>query len=291
MKKKIFILGVNGMIGYSLFKYLEKNDDFETYGFLRDKKKFINNKNIILNNNIKELNCLDINKMRSYIMTTEPEFIINCTGIVKQNPLINNIALSIELNSLFPHYLSNMSRDFGFKLIQFSTDCVFSGKSGNYKEEDCADAVDIYGRTKFLGEVKEKNCITIRTSFIGHELFNKWGLISWFLSQKNPIIGFKNVIYSGLTTLEIAKIIEKLIIPNKKLEGLYHISSIPIDKYSLLQIINNIYQKNIYIKKDLSNISDKSLNSYKFKNETGYKAIEWETAIGELKDFYELNYI
>ena len=119
---------------------------------------------------------------------------------------------------------------------------------------------------------------------------NKWGLFSWFLSQKNTVKGFKNVIYSGLTTLEVAKTIEKYIIPNEKLEGLYHVSSIPIDKYSLLQIINKIYQKDIDIKKDLSSISDKSLNGLKFENATGYKPIEWETAIRQLRIFNKLNY-
>ena len=290
MKKKILILGVNGMLGYSILRYLEKNNNFETYGVLRDRNKLINQKNFRLEENIKELNCLEIDRMKSFIRKIKPEFIINCTGIVKQNPAINNIPLSIELNSLFPHYLSNMSKTLNFKLIHFSTDCVFSGKSGNYKEEDFADADDLYGRTKFLGEIKEKNCITIRTSIIGPELKNKWGLFSWFLSQKNTAKGFKNVIYSGLTTLEVAKIIEKYIIPNEKLEGLYHVSSIPIDKYSLLQIINKIYKKDIDIKKDLSSISDKSLNGLKFENATGYKPIEWETAIRQLRIFNKLNF-
>ena len=290
MKVKILILGVNGMLGYSLFKYFEKNKNFETYGTVRDKNKLTNEKDIFLNKNIKEINCLDLQKIRSLILKIQPGFIINCTGIVKQNPLINNIPLSIELNSLFPHYLSNICKNIECKLIQFSTDCVFSGKSGNYNENDFADADDIYGRTKFLGELKEKNCITIRTSFIGHELIYKWGLISWFLSQEDKVRGFKNVIYSGLTTLEIGKLIEKYIIPNKKLEGLYHISSKPIDKYSLLNIIKNVYQKNIHIEKDFSITSDKSLNSSKFKKETGYKPKEWHYAISELKIFKELNY-
>ena len=136
------------------------------------------------------------------------------------NMLIRNVPLSIELNSIFPHNLNLICKEIDCRLIQLSTDCVFSGIKGNYKETDLPDPNDIYGRSKLLGELDYKNCITIRTSFIGHELVNNWGLLSWFLSQKKEVKGFKNVIYSGLTTLEISKVINNFIITNNSLNGL-----------------------------------------------------------------------
>ena len=205
--------------------------------------------------------------------------------------MANNVPLSIELNSIFPHNLNLICKEIDCRLIQLSTDCVFSGIKGNYKETDLPDPNDIYGRSKLLGELDYKNCITIRTSFIGHELVNNWGLLSWFLSQKNKVKGFKNAIYSGLTTLEISKVIKNFVITNNSLNGLYHISSNPIDKFSLLRIINQTYGKNLNIEPDYLSKSDKSLNSLKFQNETGYKPIEWEDAIRELKNYQDLNHV
>ena len=170
-------------------------------------------------------------------------------------------------------------------MIHFSTDCVFSGLKGNYLENDFADANDIYGRSKFLGEISSEGNITIRTSFIGKELGTNRALLNWFLSQKEKIKGYRNAIYSGLTTLEIAKVLDKYVIPNPDLQGLYHLSADNIDKYSLLSLLNKVYKKNLFIEEDLNIRIDRSLNSYKFRNETGYKPLQWEQAIEEMREF------
>lgn len=278
------------MIGNCLFKYLSLKKEYNVYGFVRNKIT-LNEENSLINKaNILEVKILRNNNFKKIIQDLNPQVIINCIGIVKQNPLINNITLTIELNSLFPHNLNNICREINCRLIQLSSDCVFSGRKGNYQEKDYADANDIYGRSKFFGEINDINCLTIRTSFIGHELKNKWGLLSWFISQDKKVNGFKNAIYSGLTTLEIAKIIYDFVLPNKNLNGLYHIASKPIDKFSLLEIINEIYEKNIKINKDYSLIIDKSLDYSKFRDVTGYEPIEWECALKELKNFYKTNY-
>ena len=286
----VIIIGANGMIGNCLFKYLSLKKKYTVYGIVRN-KTISNNENSLINkDNILEVEILRNNNLKKVIQDLNPKFIINCTGIVKQNPLINNIPLTIELNSLFPHNLNQICKEINCRLIQLSTDCVFSGLKGNYRENDYADANDIYGRSKFMGEINDNNCLTIRTSFIGHELKNKWGLLSWFISQEKKVNGFKNAIYSGLTTLEISKIIYNLILPNEKLNGLYHIASKPIDKFSLLGLINKIYEKDITINKDYSFIIDKSLDYSKFKDVTGYEPIEWEYALKELKNFQKTNY-
>jgi dTDP-4-dehydrorhamnose reductase len=286
----IIIIGANGMIGNCLFKYLSFKKKYQVYGFVRNKMILNHENRLIDKTKIIEVQILGNNNFKKIIQALNPEVIINCAGIVKQNPLINNIPLTIELNSLFPHNLNLICKELNCRLIQLSTDCVFSGKKGNYKENDYADANDLYGRSKFMGEINDKNCLTIRTSFIGHELKNKWGLLSWFISQEKKVNGFKNSIYSGLTTLEIAKIIYKFVLPNKEINGLYHIASNPIDKFSLLEIINEIYQKDITIKKDYSLINDKSLDFSKFREVTGYEPIEWAYALKELKNFQKTNY-
>ena len=126
---------------------------------------------------------------------------------------------------------------------------------------------------------------TLRTSYIGEELITQRGLLSWFLSQKETVNGFSKAIYSGLTTLELARVLENFVLPNLKLKGLYHLSSDPIDKFSLLNIINSVYKKNKTIIKDSDYKINRSLDSSKFRSETGYQPLEWDQAIKNMKDF------
>ena len=170
-------------------------------------------------------------------------------------------------------------------MIHFSTDCVFSGSKGNYKENDLADAHDLYGRSKFLGEVYYSNTLTLRTSVIGHEIESGHNLLNWFLKQNKPVTGFKNAIFSGLTTLQIAKILHRFIIPNKRIEGLYHLSGKKINKYDLLKLIKKVYQKDIKINTNHNMIIDRSLNSNALQKITGYKPTSWFKNIKEMFEF------
>ena len=281
----ILIIGGSGMLGNTLFRYLSQYDKFKVYATLR-KKEHLNffdhalRPNIIFDIDIRNLENLEKN-----IFNLKPNLIINCVGIIKQKILMNNNLDSIQINSLFPHQLAKISTKYNSRLLHFSTDCVFSGKKGMYKEEDFADASDIYGRTKLLGEVFYPNSITFRTSIIGHEINSKNSLLEWFLSQKTKIKGFNKAIFSGLPTIEIARIIKEFIIPNPKLKGLYHLSGNPISKYKLLKIISEIYQKDIQISKDDEFIVDKSLCSSKFRNETSFIPQPWENLVAEMKAF------
>ena len=285
MSHDLMILGANGMLGHMLFKYFNFYSSLNTIGILRDKSNLSNDPKLYKSKNIFEFNILEDNELNKLINKFKPEFIINCVGIVKQHQDANNPLVSIAVNSLFPHKLNKLCQLFGIKLIHISTDCIFSGKRGNYTENDYSDSSDLYGRSKFLGEINTNNGITLRTSYIGEELVTKRGLLSWFLSQEGIIKGFSKAIYSGLTTLEIAKVIEKFVLPNKSLKGIYHLSSNPIDKYSLLNIIKKEYEKDVIIVKDKNYKINRSLNSSKFQFETGYKPLKWEKSIKLMRDF------
>jgi dTDP-4-dehydrorhamnose reductase len=166
-----------------------------------------------------------------------------------------------------------------------STDCVFSGNQGGYVESDISDAVDVYGRSKFLGEVYSPNSITLRTSIIGHELRSANGLICWFLKQENQIKGFSRAIFSGLPTCELARVISEFVIPNPDLMGLYHVAAEPISKYDLLMLVNQEYGKGIEIVKDENLVIDRSLNADRFKLHAGYEVPTWPQLIAEMHAF------
>ena len=279
MRTDVVILGVNGMLGNTLFKYFKDNSNLNVKGILRNKKnlpisfKYFNSKDLI------ECNVLEENYFKHVLNEIKPNFIINCIGIVKKHSDSNNPLASIKINSLFPHFLSKICEKNKSKLIHISTDCVFSGKSGFYSEKDQTDPIDLYGRSKLLGEVFNGDDLTLRTSCIGEELVTKRNLLSWFLSQSETVDGFSNAIFSGFPTIEIARIILELIIPNPSLKGIYHLSSNPIDKFSLLNLIKKVYKKNIQITKNVEYCVDRSLDSTKFRKITGYEPKSWEELV------------
>ena len=231
------------------------------------------------------LDAYNIEDFKKLFDLEKPDYIINCIGIIKQLDASNNPVISISLNSLFPHKIAEICIKLGIKLIHFSTDCVFSGSKGNYSEEDCPNAIDLYGKSKLLGEVGYGNCLTLRTSIIGHELGAKNGLVEWFLSQENEINGYANSIFTGFPTVEIASILYKKVLKSD-LKGLYHLSSEPISKLELLKIVNRIYEKKLKIIPFENIKEDKSLNSAKFRNLTNYQPPEWADLISSMHEDY-----
>ena len=280
---KILILGITGMLGHILFSELSLCNNLDVYGtlrFVKDKNRWFSKD---LSDNIYEsIDTSDLNLVDKVISELKPDFVINCIGLVKQLPISKDPIQAITINALFPHKLAYICKNNNSKLIHFSTDCVFDGKKGEYIESDQSNAEDLYGKTKFLGEVNNNSCITIRTSLIGHELKNKHGLVEWFISQKSVVKGFTNAIFSGFPTIEIASIIKRFILPEKNLNGLYHLSSKPISKYNLLKLIADIYNKKIEIIPYEDYYIDRSLDSTKFKKLTGYRSPEWVTLIKKM---------
>ena len=288
---KLLILGSSGLLGNTLTKYFFEKNNYETFGFLRDTAKLKFFKRKYINRLIIIQDILNINDLSSKIKVLRPNVIINCIGqtnkIRGQN--LNNLENYININSLFPFRLKALCDEIQSRLIHFSSDCVFSGEKGFYSERDNPDPTDVYGKSKLLGELDSENIITIRKSVIGHELDSKKGLLEWFLNQEGYVEGYKEAIFSGLTVLELARIIDMYILPNKNIKGIIHLSAEPISKYDLLKIIANQYNKIINIKPNKEIKIDRSLNSQYFKKVTGYKSVPWPSLIKSMKEFYYLN--
>jgi dTDP-4-dehydrorhamnose reductase len=213
----------------------------------------------------------------------KPDVVINCVGVIKQLAASKDALASIAINSLFPHRLAQICALANARLIQISTDCVFSGASGGYRESDLPDAQDLYGRSKLLGEVDYPHAITLRTSIIGHELGRSVSLIDWFLRQPGPMVsGYRRAIYTGLPTVELARVMRDLVIPNPALSGLWHVSSQPINKFELLKLVREIYGKGIEIIPDDSVTIDRSLDGSRFNAATGYSAPSWRELVSQM---------
>ncbi len=288
---KLLILGANGLLGNTLTKYFFEKNNYETYGFLRDSSKLKFFKRKYISRLIIIQDVLNINNLRRKIKELMPDVIINCIGqtnkITGEN--LNNIEKYIKLNSFFPFILKEICGEIKSRLIHFSSDCVFSGEKGFYSEKDNPDPTDLYGKSKLLGELDNENIITIRKSAIGHELDSKKGLLEWFLHHEGIVEGYKEAIFSGLTVLELARVIDMYILPNKDIKGIIHLSGDPISKYDLLKIIANQYNKIIKIEPNEDIKIDRTLNSDYFKKLTGYQSEPWPLLVKSMEEFNLLN--
>ncbi|MDC1188028.1 SDR family oxidoreductase [Gammaproteobacteria bacterium] len=283
-KCDILILGATGMLGSTMLRYFDSRNEFIVHGTIRAEKS-PNNLLELDDILIKKVDVEDISDLSKIFIKYHPKYVINCVGIVKQLDTSCDSIKSIQINALLPHQLNNLCKKINARLVHISTDCVYDGKLGNYCELDPPNAVDLYGRTKFLGEVIDPTSITIRTSIIGHEIGKSHSLLEWFLSQKSEVNGFRNAIFSGLPTIELSRVIHDFVIPNNKLSGLYHVSANPINKFDLLSLVAEEYQKNITIIPDDTLVIDRSLNSSKFTKDTGFKTNSWKNMIYEMHKF------
>jgi dTDP-4-dehydrorhamnose reductase len=286
---RILIFGGSGMLGHQLWRHLrEKHEVWAT--LRRSVEPF---RRIGLFTDDRVISGVDVSRsdhMVHALKTTRPDVVINCVGIVKQLKEAADPIVSLEINSLLPHRMAQLCELADARLIHMSTDCVFNGRKGNYIEDDPSDAEDLYGRTKFLGELPYQHCVTIRSSIIGHELESKSGLIEWFLSQRGKTIrGFRKAIYTGFTTIEIARILEMIITQFPDLSGLWQVSSAAINKYDLLKIAQKHYRWTGEILPDDQFACDRSLNSERFRTRTGYVPPEWDTMISELAQRRDLD--
>ena len=282
---KILVLGANGMLGNVVFRFFSNSPGYEVYGSVRTSAAL----NLLPDNFIKnitsDIDVGDPDRLMYLFNKVKPNIVINCIGLVKQLARADDPLIAIPMNSVLPHRIERLCEIFNARFIHISTDCVFSGKKGMYIESDIPDANDLYGCSKFLGEVKGKDSITLRTSIIGHELIGCHSLIDWFLSQSGSVSGYSRAVFSGLPTVELARIIRDNVIPLPDLFGLYHVSAEPINKYELLREVAKIYQKNIEIYRDDNLDIDRSLDSTRFRNATGYHPETWPTLIRAMYNF------
>ena len=278
----ILILGATGMLGHKLI--LSLSQKFSVIGTIRGTSgRLVNHPFLLGIHIINDISTDDISKIQLIVQQTNTHVIINCIGIVKQLPEAQDPIKTISINSLFPHQLARLCQENKIRLIHYSTDCVYSGKDGNYFESDLPDAEDLYGRSKLLGEVTGPGCLTIRTSLIGRELSGFNSLFEWLLRQEGKEIkGYSNAIFTGLTTIAHAQILEKILTTNPDLTGLYHVAAAPISKYDLLKKIIKRFNLNIMITPDDSVACDRSLNGSHFKEKTGISIPSWDEMIDQL---------
>lgn len=276
------------MLGHKLVQKLNEKFDVWTSirGDLQDYEKF----NLFSKEKTFEnINVEEIRQIKKIVSQIKPQVIINAIGLIKQLPSAKDVVQTLRINSIFPHQLAEIVLDNQARLITLSTDCVFNGDKGNYKETDFSDAFDLYGKSKNLGEVTTENCLTLRTSIVGRELKTAHSLVEWFLSNRgSKVKGYVNAIYTGFPTVVLADIMSDLIENYPELNGLYHVSSNPISKYDLLGLINEAYDAKIEIEPFADFKIDRSLDSTKFREATGFKPLDWKQMIKLMANDNEL---
>ena len=273
---KILILGADGMIGHKMAQSLSH---FDLYLNSRSKSNYL--QEYFPSSTLSNFDFLNQN-IEDLLEKTLPDYIINAVGITIRRGASYNKETNF-LNSQLPKKIDFWCKENQKKQIHFSTDCVFSGDKGNYNDLDLPDAKDNYGKSKGEGEINSNSTLTIRSSMIGREIYNKTELLEWVISNKNKKIkGFDNAIYSGVTTLWMSNTVNEIIKNYPDLYGIYNISSPPISKYDLISKINTYFNLNIEIERDSSYYSNKSLNSNKFFSETNFKKPNWDEMLSDL---------
>ncbi|HRJ59267.1 MAG TPA: SDR family oxidoreductase [Anaerolineales bacterium] len=280
---QILILGGNGMLGHRLCQMLSRR--FDVWATFRgDANRYENFDFLNENRRLGGVDAENLESIRSTFDIAQPAVVINALGIVKQRDDAKVAIPSIQINALFPHQLAAMCESRKSRLIHISTDCVFSGLRGNYTEIDNPDPVDLYGRTKLLGELHHGNCLTLRTSIIGWQTNTFSSLLSWFALQRGRRIkGYQKAIYSGFSTTVLSNLIGDIIETRPDLHGLYHVSSAPISKYELLvRLRDSLKWDDIHIDPDENFFCDRSLNGTRFTTTTGWIPPSWDAMAADL---------
>lgn len=269
------------MLGHKLSQVLAGR--FDTWATFRGSPADNNSVVFDPEHSVGDVSAENLESVVNALAATEPDAVVNCIGIVKQDEAAKDRYQSIAINSLFPHQLARACASRGIRLIHLSTDCVFSGRRGDYKEEDVSDAEDIYGRTKWLGELNYEHCLTIRTSMIGRELRGSHGLIEWFFSQRGKRVrGFRKAIFSGFTTIALSEMIANVLANPNRLHGVWHVAAEPISKFDLLSMVKQAFQLDIEIEPDETFVCDRSLDASRFRARTGLEPPSWEQMIEQM---------
>jgi dTDP-4-dehydrorhamnose reductase len=282
---KIIVLGGRGMLGHKLFHTLVERypDTVCMVSGKLDRERYQSIGLFRRGEVIENLDAMNTDAVKDCLQQTRPDFVVNCIGVIKQRPEAQAPIPSIQINSLFPHLLASWASAWGGRVIHFSTDCVFSGRRGIYSEDDVSDAEDLYGRSKFLGEVAVENALTIRTSIIGRELEHFASLLEWFLRNDSPVVrGYTRSIYSGVTTNELSRVVRSIIEEHSDLNGLYQVASRAISKYELLVKIRDAFGRKAEIVPDDREVIDRSMTGAKFQAATGYRSPGWDELVRDL---------
>lgn len=283
---KVVILGAGGMLGHKCCQLLE---GYEVHGTVRGPASAYEEASEVYARTslVGGVDVLEEGSVRAVLESVRPGWVVNCVGIVKQHPDISDSCLTIALNALFPHRLARLCAETGARLVHISTDCVFSGRRGGYGKADTPDAQDLYGRTKALGETvaSEASAVTLRTSFIGRELRRPGrGLMEWFLSQRGgQVAGYARSVFSGVTTLEMARVVACVMERHDDLVGIHQVASTPITKYDLLRMVRDEFDLHIEINRSEGPACDRSLVLSRELERGGYVPPSWPEMIAEMR--------
>lgn len=282
---RVMVLGVTGMLGNAMLRVLSANLGLNVYGTVRSERSLRYFSDNFSSQIIVGIDVENYDSLVKAFAAVRPDVVVNCIGLVKQLVGANDPLQAVPVNTLLPHRLAALCQATGARLVHISTDCVFAGTKGNYLESDFPDAYDLYGRSKLLGEVDCPHAITLRTSIIGHELTGQKSLVSWFLAQQGPVKGFTRAIFSGLPTVELARVVCDFILPHPELHGLYHVAAKPINKFDLLKLVAKTYSKDIEIIPADELIINRALNADRFRGATGYMPPEWPVLVQRMYEF------
>lgn len=282
---RVAVLGASGMLGNAMLRLFGDSPGFDVFGTVRNgsARRFFPAH--LQDRIVAHVDVTDQDGLVKALGSIRPDVIINCVGVVKQLESAKDPLATLPINALLPHRLARLGSLIGARIVHVSTDCVFNGSRGNYTEADRSDADDLYGRSKLLGELDQPGSITLRTSIIGRELQGNHSLVDWFLSQTGPVKGYRKAIFSGLPTCELARVVRDYVLPKPELSGLYHVSSAPIDKFTLLQEIAKQYGHNVEVIADDAVAIDRSLDSSRFRQATGYAPPAWPDLIATMRAF------
>ena len=284
-KTKVLVIGASGMLGNAVLRLFAEDDTLDVAGSARSAGFLARLPESLRPRIVIGIDVDNADSLARLFATARPDVVINCVGLVKQLAEADDPLAAIPINALLPHRLARLCDVAGARLVHVSTDCVFSGRTGGYTEADAPDAADLYGRSKLMGEVDYPHAITLRTSIIGHELGSAHGLVGWFLAQEGSIKGFTRAIFSGLPTVELARVIRDHVLPHPELHGLYHVSAAPIAKFDLLNLVARAYDRSTQIAPDDRLVIDRSLDSSRFRAATGYAPPDWTELIRRMRAF------
>ncbi|MFI6234174.1 dTDP-4-dehydrorhamnose reductase family protein [Micromonospora sp. NPDC050784] len=285
MTRRVLVLGATGMLGHALVRELSEDTALDVYGAARSME---GRAHLFPPDLLARITpALDVSRfdqVRQVLDDIRPDMVVNCVGVIKQRPDVQDAVQTVTLNALFPHLLANACAQLGSRLVHVSTDCVFSGSRGGYRESDLPDPPDLYGQSKLLGETTLAPALTLRTSIIGHELTTNRSLLDWFLSQPGRVGGYTRAIYSGVTTVEFARLLREVILPSEDLTGLYHLAAEPISKYDLLRLVADVYGWPGELVPNVDFVLDRSMRADALAQDTGYRPPSWPDMIRLMHD-------
>lgn len=288
-KQTILVLGASGLLGNAVLRVLAQSQALNVVGTLRSDAVKARLQSVTDAALILPVDATRFSDLQKVMDEVRPGVLVNCIGATKHIDAGNDPSIAYMSNAVLPHSLAALTANAGCRLIHISTDCVFKGDKGMYRESDPTDATDVYGQSKAAGEVHYRNSITVRTSIIGHEIDTRRSLVEWFMMQGAECKGFRKAFFSGFPTVTLARIIRDHVIPHPEMHGLWHAAAPRVGKFDLLSMIAKTYGKQITIRPDDTFELDRSLDGSRFREATGFVSPDWPALVAEMYEDRQRN--